>query len=353
MAGILLRSRPYATPVRAAVGADPDQVEGFHALAEFRGEAMLEQHERPPVPAGERVPDMPYRLSDLRRGAGLGERGQVAGLRTRSQPDTQMSNALPGQADRVPPERLVGDHLPERRQVIRRGRRQAFHYSVLPGVAHDVRCQPGQLLPPYHAPMSLELSGEITAIATSVLAVFAIVTAAFAILAFRKQSKEVRDQAAMLNVQSEQLDLQRQANLLQARSLVCGRVWTILTKEPGLRTVIALDEHRGAASEPVKRHRLRGRGARNRGGTGERVKLLRRTAYELDVAGAKTLGDMLRNVLRPDGEGRTTATAFVDAAIEFMNVPPNATPATPGDAPKLGHRPTRPGAWPAWLRCSV
>jgi len=39
--------------------------------------------------------------------------------------------------------------------------------------------------------MSLNLSGEITAIATAVLAVFAIVTAAFAFLAFRKQSREV------------------------------------------------------------------------------------------------------------------------------------------------------------------
>jgi hypothetical protein len=42
--------------------------------------------------------------------------------------------------------------------------------------------------------MSVDLSGEITAIATAVLAVFAIVTAIFAFLAFlafRKQSREV------------------------------------------------------------------------------------------------------------------------------------------------------------------
>ena len=39
--------------------------------------------------------------------------------------------------------------------------------------------------------MSLDLSGEITAIATAVLAAFAIVTAVFAFLAFRKQSREV------------------------------------------------------------------------------------------------------------------------------------------------------------------
>jgi hypothetical protein len=39
--------------------------------------------------------------------------------------------------------------------------------------------------------MSLNLSGEVTAIATMVLAVFAVVTAAFAIFAFYKQSHEV------------------------------------------------------------------------------------------------------------------------------------------------------------------
>jgi hypothetical protein len=39
--------------------------------------------------------------------------------------------------------------------------------------------------------MSADLSGEITAIATAVLAAFAIVTAAFAFFAFRKQSREV------------------------------------------------------------------------------------------------------------------------------------------------------------------
>jgi cbb3-type cytochrome oxidase subunit 3 len=52
--------------------------------------------------------------------------------------------------------------------------------------------------------MSSDLSAEITAIATAVLAVFAIVTAVFAFLAFRKQSREVSDQAKMLKVQSDQ-----------------------------------------------------------------------------------------------------------------------------------------------------
>ena len=40
--------------------------------------------------------------------------------------------------------------------------------------------------------MSVDLSGEITAIATAALAAFTTVTAIYAILAFRKQTEEVR-----------------------------------------------------------------------------------------------------------------------------------------------------------------
>jgi hypothetical protein len=72
--------------------------------------------------------------------------------------------------------------------------------------------------------MPSDLSGEITAVATVVLAVFAIVTAIFAMLAFRMQSQEVRtierqvkdqealtrQQAELLAIQSDQLELQRQ-----------------------------------------------------------------------------------------------------------------------------------------------
>ena len=56
--------------------------------------------------------------------------------------------------------------------------------------------------------MSLVFATQLTAVATVALAVFAIVTAVFAILAFRKQSKEVSDQAEMLQVQSSRLGLQ-------------------------------------------------------------------------------------------------------------------------------------------------
>jgi hypothetical protein len=72
--------------------------------------------------------------------------------------------------------------------------------------------------------MSLNLSGEITAVATAVLAFFAIVTPFYAVRAFRKQAQEVRaieqqvkdqeeltrQQAELLKIQSGQLELQRE-----------------------------------------------------------------------------------------------------------------------------------------------
>lgn len=67
--------------------------------------------------------------------------------------------------------------------------------------------------------MSLVFATQLTAVATAVLGVFAIVTGAFAVLAFREQSREVRDQASMLDeqrkiskVQSDQLADQRKVN---------------------------------------------------------------------------------------------------------------------------------------------
>jgi hypothetical protein len=59
----------------------------------------------------------------------------------------------------------------------------------------------------------------LTAIATVVLAVFAIVTAWYARKAFLKQSKEVTDQAGMLAVQSAQLEEQKTINAQQIEVL--------------------------------------------------------------------------------------------------------------------------------------
>ncbi len=72
--------------------------------------------------------------------------------------------------------------------------------------------------------MSLIFATQLTAVATGILAVFAIITGIFALLAFRKQSEEVRaierqvhdqeeltrQQAELVKVQSGQLELQRQ-----------------------------------------------------------------------------------------------------------------------------------------------
>jgi hypothetical protein len=67
--------------------------------------------------------------------------------------------------------------------------------------------------------MSLLGATILTAIATAVLAAFAIVTAGYARQAFLKQSQEVRDQAKILKVQSDQLAEQRRFNEQQTKVL--------------------------------------------------------------------------------------------------------------------------------------
>ena len=67
--------------------------------------------------------------------------------------------------------------------------------------------------------MSLLGATILTAIATLALAVFAFTTAILALLAWRKQSREVSDQAEMLRVQSEQLAEYRNVNAEQIRVL--------------------------------------------------------------------------------------------------------------------------------------
>ena len=66
---------------------------------------------------------------------------------------------------------------------------------------------------------AIDVPTWITAIATAGLLVGAYFTARYAIKAFRAQSKEVSDQAAMLRVQSDQLKEQRKINKLQAEDL--------------------------------------------------------------------------------------------------------------------------------------
>ena len=97
--------------------------------------------------------------------------------------------------------------------------------------------------------MSLLLATQITAIATSVLAFFAIVTAVFAFLAFLKQSREVRaierqvidqqelaqQQGELLRVQSGQLELQRQQlddQRTERRRAQASRVFVWIRPDP-------------------------------------------------------------------------------------------------------------------------
>lgn len=96
--------------------------------------------------------------------------------------------------------------------------------------------------------MSVDLSGEITAIAIAVLAVFAIVTAFYARQAFRKQSQEVsvierqvkdqqeltRQQAELLKIQSGQLELQRQ-QLDHQRQVNAGQAEVLKLQADDLR----------------------------------------------------------------------------------------------------------------------
>ena len=127
-----LRGRPDPGPVRTAISAEADQVQGLRALGELGRQVVLEQHDRRPVPAGKPGPDMPGRLGDAGCQAGFGDHGQVARLRASGQPHAQMRNLFPVPASRrIPLERFVRDQVPELRQIIHRGGRQALHDSVL------------------------------------------------------------------------------------------------------------------------------------------------------------------------------------------------------------------------------
>jgi hypothetical protein len=67
--------------------------------------------------------------------------------------------------------------------------------------------------------MSVAFATQLTAVATLALALLALATAVLAFMAWGKQSREVRDQAEMLRVQSEQLAEARKVNAEQIRVL--------------------------------------------------------------------------------------------------------------------------------------
>lgn len=68
-------------------------------------------------------------------------------------------------------------------------------------------------------PMSLIYATQLTAAATLALAILALTTAIFALLAWLGRREEIRDQAKMLKVQSEQLAEDRKVNAEQIRVL--------------------------------------------------------------------------------------------------------------------------------------
>jgi hypothetical protein len=88
------------------------------------------------------------------------------------------------------------------------------------------------------------------------------------------------------------------------------RVWTILDREPGLRTVLALDEPDGQ--------------------TPSRIRYLRRTVEQIEVAGAARLASELSVVLdqtwgtETAKESLSTRREFLDSARRFLKPPEKA-----------------------------
>lgn len=70
-----------------------------------------------------------------------------------------------------------------------------------------------------HTSVSEIYSEQLSAVTSAALAVLALFTVVFALLAFMKQAKEVRDQAAILELQRKQLEVQREDSTKQARVL--------------------------------------------------------------------------------------------------------------------------------------
>lgn len=101
--------------------------------------------------------------------------------------------------------------------------------------------------------MSSDLSGELTAIATAVLALFAIITAILAGLAFRKQAKEVGAIERQLDLQRRQfaaeLDERHRA---QASRIVIWNVWDTYDSPEGAHLVRGVVTHvNNSSKQPI------------------------------------------------------------------------------------------------------
>jgi hypothetical protein len=78
MAGIVFRGRPDAGPAGTPIDADTDQIKGLLAFSGLGCGGVLKEHERGPVTADERGPDLPGGLADGPGQAGFGNDGQAA-----------------------------------------------------------------------------------------------------------------------------------------------------------------------------------------------------------------------------------------------------------------------------------
>ena len=102
--------------------------------------------------------------------------------------------------------------------------------------------------------MSLIFATQLTAVATAVLAVFAILTGIYAIRAFRKQSIETSDQAKMLEVQSDRLEVYRtQVDEQREINDTRGKVLELQAQE--IRA--SLEQRERAADEERRRQAVR------------------------------------------------------------------------------------------------
>jgi hypothetical protein len=113
MTRIFRRGRPHAGPVRAAIGADPDQIKGSPYPRRPQAQGSARAARRRTRTYGEPGPDVPGGLGDRGCQASLGDDGQVAGLETGRQPRAQVR--------RPPrPEQPMGNARTARRRPARR-----------------------------------------------------------------------------------------------------------------------------------------------------------------------------------------------------------------------------------------
>jgi hypothetical protein len=103
--------------------------------------------------------------------------------------------------------------------------------------------------------MSEIFSVQLTALFTAILGVGAIVTAVLAFMAWRKQSREVRDQAEMLRLQAEEFrqlsaDREREADERRRAQAVMVFVWERLTRDRHNKEVVVAHV-RNTSAQPV------------------------------------------------------------------------------------------------------